>query len=713
VDADVLRVQLCGDLVLRRGGRVLEDADLPGRQGRSALAVLVLERERAVTRDEIAEAVWPDRLPRSWDDSLNAIVSRLRRCLGRLDLDGPSVIRATQGRYRLVLPDPCVVDVEVAPAEVQRAEAALASDDPSTTIEAATAAETIARHTLLPDLEWPWLEPRRTAIRHLRMRALECRADAYTRQGSFQAAIDDAERVLEIDPFRESAWRLLMSAHSASGNPAQSLAVWERCRRVLAAELGTDPSRETHAVYIDALRMHEPGPRSAAAGDPRSIAELVAGAAAEVGGPDEAATLRRIDAAYAEIRSALTACLDGEGARGLRMATSLAGYWSVRGLWTEGRRWLSLFLKRAGDDEAPVVATAHIAAAEMARSQGATDDADALLDGAQAIAAELADPDIQRRTKAGRAAVALTRGQTEAARELYTDVLRDGPEDRIAARCLTGLGVMAAMRANYPEARERFGASLDAHRRLGDLRNVAMCLSNLAAVAGSQGAPAEARAFLEESLAIRRQLADRPGLALSLVNLGIMLKSAGRAADAVDPLEESLAIRQQLGDRSGVVGSLNSLGDVVRALGDAAKARRSYTEAVDTARRIGDRDKLCLSLLSLTNLETASGDPERAATALAEAVELAVELGAKGLQAAAFEAAAGLAVGDHLADGAALLRAAERLRSEIGAPLASGDREDVDRTRAACGHVEAEAIGTADALALAERVAQRSARQPA
>jgi tetratricopeptide (TPR) repeat protein len=192
-----------------------------------------------------------------------------------------------------------------------------------------------------------------------------------------------------------------------------------------------------------------------------------------------------------------------------------------------------------------------------------------------------------------------------------------------------------------------------------------------------------------------------------------MLKSAGRAADAVDPLEESLAIRQQLGDRSGVVGSLNSLGDVVRALGDAAKARRSYTEAVDTARRIGDRDKLCLSLLSLTNLETASGDPERAATALAEAVELAVELGAKGLQAAAFEAAAGLAVGDHLADGAALLRAAERLRSEIGAPLASGDREDVDRTRAACGHVEAEAIGTADALALAERVAQRSARQPA
>jgi DNA-binding SARP family transcriptional activator len=44
-----------------------------------------------------------------------------------------------------------------------------------------------------------------------------------------------------------------MRALAAGGNPAQALAEYERLRVRLADELGTDPSPETHAVFLELL----------------------------------------------------------------------------------------------------------------------------------------------------------------------------------------------------------------------------------------------------------------------------------------------------------------------------------------------------------------------------------------------------------------------------------------------------------------------------
>jgi DNA-binding SARP family transcriptional activator len=45
----------------------------------------------------------------------------------------------------------------------------------------------------------------------------------------------------------------LIRAHTALGNRAEALRVYESCRRLLAAELGADPSPETQALYIELL----------------------------------------------------------------------------------------------------------------------------------------------------------------------------------------------------------------------------------------------------------------------------------------------------------------------------------------------------------------------------------------------------------------------------------------------------------------------------
>ena len=54
-----------------------------------------------------------------------------------------------------------------------------------------------------------------------------------------------AERLIELDPFREEAWRALMHIHADRGEPAQALRLYDSLRDRLHRELGVRPGRET------------------------------------------------------------------------------------------------------------------------------------------------------------------------------------------------------------------------------------------------------------------------------------------------------------------------------------------------------------------------------------------------------------------------------------------------------------------------------------
>jgi hypothetical protein len=56
-----------------------------------------------------------------------------------------------------------------------------------------------------------------------------------------------------------------MEAHVTAGNRAEALRVYERCRRLLANELGAYPSPETEAIYRSLLEAPTPPPEAAQA----------------------------------------------------------------------------------------------------------------------------------------------------------------------------------------------------------------------------------------------------------------------------------------------------------------------------------------------------------------------------------------------------------------------------------------------------------------
>ncbi len=249
-----LRVYLAGNVCLERGAVLVPERRFPGRQGRLAFVLLAAERDRALSREEIAEELWNGDPPRAWDTALRAIMSKLRAVLVEIGLDGSQAIASAFGCYQLKLPPNAWVDLEAAAEAIHRAETELRDGRREEANGWALVASSVSRRPLLPGEESPWVARRRAALRDIRVRALECRAEILMFQADHRLAARDAAEVVSLEPFRETGYQLLMRAHAGAGNPAEALRVYERCRSLLADELGTNPSPATEALYLEILR---------------------------------------------------------------------------------------------------------------------------------------------------------------------------------------------------------------------------------------------------------------------------------------------------------------------------------------------------------------------------------------------------------------------------------------------------------------------------
>jgi DNA-binding SARP family transcriptional activator len=237
------RVQLCGSLAVEVCGRRVEAA-FPGRQGRLLFAYLAVNRQRPVSRDELADAVWGERLATGADAALTVLLSKTRTALRPADVQG-------RGELRLVLPQGAWVDVEAALEAVHRAESAVEQRRWHDAWGAALVARFVAARRFLAGHDAGWVEEWRRRLDDVHVRALEAYAAASLGVGGTELAAAErtALELIEQAPFRESGYRLLMEAKAARGNVAEALHVYERLRVLLREELGVAPSPAVQAVH--------------------------------------------------------------------------------------------------------------------------------------------------------------------------------------------------------------------------------------------------------------------------------------------------------------------------------------------------------------------------------------------------------------------------------------------------------------------------------
>jgi SARP family transcriptional regulator, regulator of embCAB operon len=242
-DRERTRIQLCGRFVARVGGRRIEQ-ELPGRQGRLLFAYLAVNRDRVASRDELTEALWPEGLPSAPDLALSALLSKLRRLLPDGSLQGRSQIRLELGSHARV-------DVEAARDGIHRAEALMAARDWYAAIGPTLVAYNISERGFLPGEEGDWIEERRRELEEIRVKALECTARRSLVLGGPEIAVAErtARRLIDLSPYRESGYAVLMEAFERQGNIAEALRVYETLRRLLREDLGAAPSPTVQRVH--------------------------------------------------------------------------------------------------------------------------------------------------------------------------------------------------------------------------------------------------------------------------------------------------------------------------------------------------------------------------------------------------------------------------------------------------------------------------------
>ncbi len=252
-----LRVTVAGRVGVEAGGNAVALTGL-GRLGRLTLAYLVCERHRPVSRDELADALWGEDLPRSWEQMLRALSAKMRVMLRDAGLDPAQALVTAFGAYQLHLPADAVVDVEDAAANRDAALAAMAAGDAGRSVELAGAAAAVAARQFAPGATGTWVERRQAELRELNLSALEIVARGAAALGRTADAVAAAEEAIALEPFRESAYLALIGAHAKAGNRGEALRAYERCRRVLAEELGVNPSPSTEVAYLELLQDPPP-----------------------------------------------------------------------------------------------------------------------------------------------------------------------------------------------------------------------------------------------------------------------------------------------------------------------------------------------------------------------------------------------------------------------------------------------------------------------
>jgi DNA-binding SARP family transcriptional activator len=290
-------------------------------QLRCVLAVLLVDVNRPVSVDHLVERVWATRrLPHHPRRAVQHAMTLLRGALA--PATEVIISRHTAGYQLTAAPD--AIDLHRFDRLVNQARAGAGNERAAALFEAALR---LWRGEPFTGLDTPWLNALRASLLARQQTAREDLTDIYLRQGRHTALVADLAEQAVQHPLDERLAGQYLLALYRSGRQAQALEHYHRLERLLAEELGVDPSPPLRLLHQQILTAN---PSLATSAPPPETSRSVP-VPQQLPAPPRTFTgrageLLRLDAAMAEKAIAAISGLGGIG------KTWLALHWAHRHL---------------------------------------------------------------------------------------------------------------------------------------------------------------------------------------------------------------------------------------------------------------------------------------------------------------------------------------------------------------------------------------------
>ncbi|TMR94496.1 AfsR/SARP family transcriptional regulator, partial [Nonomuraea basaltis] len=275
---------ILGPLVVRSSGG--SPIAVGGPRPRALLALLLLDAGRMVSVERLIDGQYGDRPPAGAANAIQAQVSRLRRNL-------PAQLIEFHGTgYRLAV-DREDVDAHRFERLTREGRRLLAGGHSAGAAAVLKDALDLWRGPAFADLaDAPFAGAQAQRLEELRLSAVEdlLEAELALPHATPVAALRE---LVAAHPLRERARGLLMRALHGAGRQAEALTVFDDTRRLLADELGADPSPELAALHLELLRGERHRERVTRVSPPAQLTSFV-GREAELARIDELSGARLV-----------------------------------------------------------------------------------------------------------------------------------------------------------------------------------------------------------------------------------------------------------------------------------------------------------------------------------------------------------------------------------------------------------------------------------
>jgi len=244
----MVEFRILGPLEANDGTRVIA-LDAP--KQRALLSLLLLHANEVVSSERMIDELWGEKPPATANKVVQTYVSHLRRLLG------PALIATRPPGYMLCIEED-TLDVASFRRLTFQARTLAVDGEPEHAAALYRQALALWRGPPLPDVAFESFA--RNEVERLgeeRLDALTARIDCELALGRHEQLVVELETLAGQYPLRERFRAQLMLALYRSGRQADALAAYQDARRVLAEELGLEPSRELQDMER-AILTHDP-----------------------------------------------------------------------------------------------------------------------------------------------------------------------------------------------------------------------------------------------------------------------------------------------------------------------------------------------------------------------------------------------------------------------------------------------------------------------